>query len=48
MSYVYYYIGHIISLPMRWDCFAWLNPAYQYFMDKSYVTQINTGKGPWE
>ena len=48
-SYLYYYIGHILSIPMyKWDCFSWLYPAYNWLMIKSYDIQEETGcKGPW-
>ena len=48
MSYVYYFIGHIISKIMHYDRFYWLYPTYNWFMIKSYDMQEKTGKGPWK
>lgn len=48
MSYVWYYFGHWVSKLLEFDCMAWLSPAYQFFMKKSYDTQRKTGKGPWK
>lgn len=47
MSYVYFYIGHLVSIIMnKFDC-GWPNRFYNYCMLKSVDIQNKTGKGPW-
>lgn len=50
ISYTLFWLGHLISQPMyRFDCFAWLYPAYNTLMGWSIVVQDWAGlEEPWE
>ena len=47
MSYILYWLGHIVSRPMLWFDWAFLYKTYNYLMIKSADIQHKTGKGPW-
>lgn len=47
-SEVLFCLGHWIHFPMDWFDWAWLYPAYNWLMDRSYRTQVwGGGVGPW-
>lgn len=48
LSYILYYIGHILSIPMNWTGLAWIYPIYNRLMLWSYDIQEATEcNGPW-
>jgi hypothetical protein len=45
-SWLLYWLGDVVSIPMRrWDL-AWLDPAYQWLMGTSGRIQVGN-RGPW-
>ena len=50
LTWILYGLGDLISKPMsRWDCMAWLYPAYNNLMLWSYTVQEWAGNsGPWK
>lgn len=47
LSWLCYWLGDLVSQPMRWDGFAFLNPAYQRLMCWSDTLQGDDPRGPW-
>ena len=47
MSYILYYIGHLISIPMNRFDLGWLYRYYNWCMLRSVEYQEKSGKGPW-
>ena len=50
LSWLFFWLGHWISRPMyRWDCFAWLYPAYNNLMGWSYdIQEWADNNSPWK
>jgi len=47
MSYILFYLGHIVSIPLNKFDWDWLYPTYKWLMLKSLTIQKKNGKGPW-
>lgn len=50
LTWTLYGLGDLVSKPMNWfDCMAWLYPAYNWLMLRSYDVQQWAGNsGPWK